>query len=196
MYSHLKTKLSQSIIIIIALFSITACTTNKKPEDTKEVAKDQNEEKFNNTRKEKDALFLVNAAEISLKEIQLGQLAQQTSKVADIKKLGKMMEEEHRKSLDQLIILADKKSIVIPKSLTDDAMEANKKLLNTLDVNFNLEYCNMMVSGHRDAISLFDKASAESIDLDIKEWAVNTLPILQSHLDYAMICQTKYDVKK
>ncbi len=193
---HIKTTLFQAIFFTIALFGITSCANPEKTEDTKEIAKDQNEELYDNTRKEKDALFLVNAAEICLKEIQLGQLAQQASKTEDIKKLGKMIEEEHRKSLDQLIIIADKNSIIIPKSLTDDALEANKKLINTLQENFDVEFCNMMVISHRDAITLFDKASTESTNLDIKEWATDTLPYLQSHLDFVMICQAKYDVKK
>jgi putative membrane protein len=193
---NIKTKIVQAIFITTILLGNLSCSTPENPENTKEIAKDQNEDLYGNTRKEKDALFLVNAAEINLQEIQLGQLAQQLSKTEDIKNLGKMMEAEHRKSLDQLIILAHKKSIVIPKSLTSDALTANEKLLNTLSTNFDVEYSKMMVDGHRDAISLFDEASTESTDLDIKEWAVNTLPYLQSHLDYAMICQNKYDIKK
>ena len=43
--------------------------------------------------------ILVNAAEINLEEIQLGQLAQKYSLNADVKSLGKMMETEHAKKL-------------------------------------------------------------------------------------------------
>ena len=69
-------------------------------------------------------------------------------------------------------------------------------MLNTLEVNFDVEYCNMMVDGHKNAIKEFDQASTESTDLDIKEWAINTLPYLKSHLEQALICQKKYDIKK
>ena len=54
----------------------------------------------------------------------------------------------------------------------------------------------MMVSGHKDAISTFEKASTESTDADIKQWATGMLPGLRTHLDHAMMCQKKSDKMK
>lgn len=192
----LKITLFQLAIITTAIFCGYSCSTDKKPEDTKEVAKAQNEELYNDSKKEKDALFLVNAAEINLEEIQIGQLAQQKSKTTDIIAYGKMIEEAHRKSLSELNILAAKKAITIPTSLTDNAQDAYKKLLNVSDVAFDKEFCNMMVSGHKDAIAKFDKASTESKDSDIKTWAIATLPCLNSHLEQAIICQKNVENMK
>lgn len=178
------------------LFNIASCDTKQKAEDTKVIATDHNEVKFDNTAKETDAQFLVNAAEISLTEIQLGQLAQQKSKMEDVKDLGKMMEEAHQTSFKKLTALAHKKNITIPTSLTDNAQVAYKKLTDILEVDFDKEYSNMMVEGHREAISKFDKAATESTDVDIKEWAASTVLALHTHLDYAIVCQKKYDIKK
>lgn len=194
--NSIGTIIVQSALIIAPLFIVISCDNNKKPEDTKEVAKDQNEEMFDNTSKEKDALFLVNAAEINLEEIQMGQLAQQKSKMSDIKEFGKMLEDAHRISLDDLTILANKKSIIIPTSLTDNAQEAYNKLLNAADIDFDKLFCDMMVSGHKDAITKFDKASVESKDHDIKVWATATLPSLHSHLEQAVMCQKNNEFKK
>lgn len=178
------------------LFNVASCDTKQKAEDTKVIATEHNEEKFDNTSKETDAQFLVNAAEISLTEIQLGQLAQQKSKMEDVKDLGKMMEEAHQTSFKKLTALALKKNITIPTSLTDNALIAYKKLTDILEVDFDKEYSNMMVEGHREAIAKFDKASVESKDADIKEWASTTVSSLHTHLDYAIVCQKKYDIKK
>ena len=49
----------------------------------------------------------------------------------------------------------------------------------------------MMVNGHKDAITMFDKASTESIDEDIKAWAIAMLPVFRTHLDHAITCQEK-----
>ena len=45
-------------------------------------------------------------------------------------------------------------------------------------------------------IEKFEKASTDATDEDIKKWAAATLPTLRTHLDYAMICQKKYDKMK
>ena len=179
------------VLIVITLSGAASCTDTNKPEDTKDVAEEHNEAKFDNANKENDSQFLADAAEISLEEIQLGQLAQQKSSMSDVKELGIMMEKEHNKSLKELTALAAKKIITIPSSPTNDAINAYNKLNKKGGNDFDLEYCEMMVEGHKNAIALFEKASKESLDSDIREWASGTLPNLRVHLDHAITCQKK-----
>lgn len=67
--------------------------------------------------------------------------------------------------------------------------KAYKKLNDKSRNDFDKAYCEMMVSGHKDAIALFEKASTEATDSDIKAWAAATLPTLRAHLDHALTCQ-------
>lgn len=192
----LKTSLTETVIlsavfILIITFGMASCNETKT-EDTKEVATETNDAKFENS-KENDADFLVSAAEINLEEIQLGQLAQKTSTMTDIKELGKMMEDEHTKALKDLQALAAQKQITIPAALTEDGQDANKKLMNRTGKDFDKEYCDMMVSGHKDAIDKFKKASTDATDPEIRKWATSMLPGLQTHLDRFITCQTKYE---
>ncbi|MEO8150285.1 MAG: DUF4142 domain-containing protein [Bacteroidia bacterium] len=174
-------------IALVLMFTLPSCN-NAKHEDSKEVAEDHNDAKFDNA-KEDDAKFLVSAAEINLEEIQLGQLAQSNSMNADVKNLGKMMETEHTKALSDLQALAAKKQITIPTTLTDDGMSASKKLMDMKESKFDKEYCDMMVNGHKDAISKFEKASTDAKDEDIRNWASSMLPALRTHLDHSITCQ-------
>ena len=167
--------------------SLLSCD-NPKREDPKSVAEEHNEAKFDNAN-EDDAKFLVNAAEINLEEMQLGQLAQTQGMTAHIKEMGKMMEAEHTQALADLKALAAKKQITIPTSLTDDGMSAKKKLMDTKASDFDKEYANMMVDGHKDAISKFEKAANDSHDSEIRTWANSMLPTLRTHLDHAITCQ-------
>ena len=48
---------------------------------------------------------------------------------------------------------------------------------------------DMMVKGHKDAISKFEKASKDCDDADIRAWALATLPALRTHLDHSLTCQ-------
>lgn len=183
-------------MLCMILFGMTACTNNQKADDSKEIAEEHNEQKFDsNDKKEKDAKFLVNAAEIHLEEIQLGQYAQSNSTEPEVKKMGKIMEAEHTKSLNDLKELASKKSITIPVSLTEDNKDAYKDLSNKSGQDFDKEYCDKMVEGHKKAIEKFENASTESEDAEIKAWAAATLPVLRSHLDHAITCQNKLEKK-
>jgi len=176
-----------SATAVVLTLTLPSCS-NPKPEDTKEVAEDQNDAKFSNA-KEDDANFLVDAAEIHLQEMELGKLAQTRATTSSAKDLAKMMETEHSKALSDLQGLAAKKQITIPTTLTDDGMSANKKLMDIKGSKFDKEYADMMVDGHKDAISTFEKASTNAQDEDIRNWATSMLPTLRKHLDQSIMCQ-------
>ena len=183
------------VTIVTAILLIVSCTNNQKPEDTKVVAEEHNDAKFDDKKQEKDAQFLVNAAEINLEEIQLGKLAQQIGRTTHVKDLGKMMEVAHTKSLNDLTALAKSKMITVPTSPTDKAQDAYKKLNEKSGKDFDKAYADMMVSTHKDAIDVFEKASTNSDNADIKNWATVSLPDLRLHLDKAIDCQKKCNKK-
>jgi putative membrane protein len=185
---NFKTVFIQAILIIAIIISISSCENNNS-KDTKDVAEDHNDAKFDKNDNEKDVQFLVNAAEINMEEISLGQLAQHKGSTNHVKELGKMMEESHTKSMAELTALAQTKSISLPTSQTDNVKEAYKNLNEKSGNDFGKEYSSMMVNGHKKAIELFEKASTECTDPEIKAWAAATLPILRTHLDQAMICK-------
>ncbi len=177
------------VTFVATIFLITSCGFSQKPNDTKVVAEEQNEERFDNNKLEDDAQFLVNAAEINLEEIQLGQLAQQKGGTAQVKELGKMMEDAHTKSFNDLTALAQSKMITIPTSSTDNAQDAYQKLNEKSGNDFDKAYIDMMVSEHKDVIETFEDASTDSNDSDIKNWATVSLPDLRTHLNHSVDLQ-------
>jgi len=189
----LKTNLFAAAFISIV--TITSCGNNMNEKDSKEVAEEHNEAKFTNAN-EDDAAFLVSAAEINLEEIQLGQLAQSNSSMPDVKELGKMMQEEHTTALKDLQIFASKKQITIPTTITNDGKDAYDKLKDKFGTDFDKEYCDMMVKGHKDAISKMEKASTDAKDVDIQSWAATLLISLRNHLDHSIACQEKCEEMK
>ena len=176
-----------SATAVVLTLTLPSCN-NSKPEDTKEVAEEHNDAKFSNA-KEDDAKFLVNAAEIHVKSIELGKLAQTRGTTTHTKELGKLMETGHAQALSDLKLLAAKKQITIPTTLTDNGISANKKLMDIKGSKFDKEYADMMVGGHKDAITTFEKASTIAQDADIRNWATSMLPTLRKHLDHSLVCQ-------
>lgn len=184
---HSKTPLFQATLLI-AIVILSSCM-NSRLVDSKVIANEKNEEKFDKTDKEKDAEFLVNAAEMNLEEISLGKLAQQKGSMVQVIQLGKSMEESHTKMLNDLTGLAKRENVSIPTSPTESGQESYNKLNKKSDNEFAKEYSDLMVKNHKDAVDLFEKASKECTDSDIKAWAVSYIPTLKSHLEMAQECQ-------
>lgn len=191
----LKTNIySLSILALLGMGTLASCSSNNS-EDSKEIAEDKNEEKFSGS-KEDDAEYLVAAAEINLEEIKLGQLAQTKSTTPEVIALGKMMEKEHTKALEDLKSLANRKQISIPTTITEDGQDAYDKLADKSGKDFDEKYCDMMVNGHEKAIRKIENASDKSDDVDIKMWANTLLVSLRKHLDYSTDCQEKCEQRK
>lgn len=182
-----------SVVLLALSISIASCGYSGKSDDSKDVAEQQNKEKFDNSREKEDAQFLVDAAEINLKQVQLGKLAEQNGSAAHVRELGKTMADVHTEAQGNLAVLAQSKNITIPTSPTDHAQDAYRKLNKESGRDFDKAYADLMVSGHKDAIKAFEKASTDCNDTDIKNWASGSLPDLRKHLNHSIDCQRKAD---
>lgn len=171
------------------LFATTSC--KDKPADTEEVAEEQNEEKFDDNSKENDAEFLVEAAEMDLKEIQLGTLAQERGN-ADSKAHGKMMVDQHTAASNELKALAAAKMITLPAGVTEDGTEAFEKLSKKDAKDFDEAYADMMVDNHEKAVTKFENNADRTDDPEIKAWATKTLAALRTHLEHSRMLKEKY----
>jgi len=184
--------------VVTLSFGMQSCKQEPKQEDPKEVAEDENEAKFDdvNDDKEKDSDYLVAAAEVDMKEIELGKLAQTKSTNADVKALAKMMVEAHTKSLTDLKAAAAKKNISLPESFTEKGQDAYKDLNDKSGHDFDKAYADKMVEGHEKTIEKMEKASEKATDADIRMWAANMLPELRKHLEHAKMTKEKVDAIK
>ena len=152
-----------------------------------------NEARFYSMERNKDQQFLMDAADMSVEQIKMGQLAEKKSINIDIQEFGIALEGGHIKLLNDLIPLAKSKSVNIPNALTDKSQQAYNQLnMNAINY-FNKAYCDIVVSRHQEAIAKFQKISTESADDDIKRWAVSKLPELRRFLDLAVATQKKFE---
>lgn len=174
-----------------SIFMFTSCDT-QTPDGTKEIAEDRNEEKFDDNDKQNDAQFLVNAAEVNMEQIKLGQLAQEKGTTPEVKELGKMMEDAHNKSLSELQALAQSKRISIPTAITQDATEAYNDMNKRSGDDFNKAYTDKMVNGHEDTIEFYEDAAENSDDMEIQKWAESSLPSLRTHLEHSKDMQKRF----
>lgn len=175
---------------IIYMFAISAFTMafvsscGKKAEtDSKEMAEEQNEATFDDDKDElKDSDFAVEVADASMLEVQLGQLAIANGSSPDVKQLGQTMVDEHTKAGEELKTLAQHKNIVLPAALSDESQKHYEDLAKKTGVDFDKEYTDLMVKGHKDVLDKMKKESDKGTDEEIKSWASTMIPTIEHHL--------------
>ncbi|WP_166924075.1 DUF4142 domain-containing protein [Flavobacterium poyangense] len=180
----------------LILIFLNSCKNEPKQEDPKEVAEDSNEAKFDSIEdKQDDSEFLVDLTEVNLAEIEIGKLAQTKSTNTEVKKLGKMLVEQHTKSASEVSALAKAKNFTLPTSLTEDGQEEYNKLNEKSGIDFDKKFADMMIDGHEKAINELRKASESAKDQDIKLWASNSIAALTVHLEHAKMLKQSLDKK-
>jgi putative membrane protein len=179
---------------VLSLVLTASCKQQPKNEDTKEVAEDVNDATETATDSVTDARnddsdYLIAAAETDMMEIELGKLALKKTTNARVKELANMMIDQHTKASATLKSLATAKQVAIPAALTDKGKEAYDDLDKKTGRDFDDAYADKMVDGHEDAISKIKDASQNAKDAEIRQWAADMLPTLNTHLEHSKMLQ-------
>lgn len=172
----------------ILLLAMNSCKNEPKQGDSKEVVENNNGKKNN-----KDAAFLDDAASIHLSEIEIGKLELMNGSSEDVKKFAETLLADHKKSLNELKILANEKTITIPTSVNEEVDKEYDSLNEVTGADFDKKFIDMMTEGHDKAVNKMTEISQNATDDDIKEWASDQIATLTSHYKKAKKLQEKLD---
>jgi putative membrane protein len=134
----------------------------------------------------KTADFVKEAAISDMFEIQSSQLAQ--SKGGDqTKAFAAQMVTDHQKTTDELkgLVDAGKVKATLPTQMDSAHQKMLDKLQKLNGPDFDKQYDTDQVSGHKQAVSLFERYGKGGSNPDLKDWAAKTLPTIQHHLEMA-----------
>jgi putative membrane protein len=129
-----------------------------------------------------DRHFMQDAAQGNLAEVEMGRLALNKAIDGDVRQFGQRMIDDHSKALHELRLLARSKRVTVPRRVNAQQAKEMKALSRLSGAAFDRRYVNLMVKDHRKDVSEFHKASAGSDDRDLRRWASQTTPVLESHL--------------
>jgi putative membrane protein len=175
-----------SLLIVACMFVMASCgPKSNQEEDSKEVAEDQNEAKFEDSKLEDDTEFAVAAADGGMYEVQAGQLALTKGSSAKVKEFAQKMVDDHGKGNEELKALAQQKNISIPAALSEKMQKKYDDLAAKSGADFDKAYCEAMVKDHKEDLDKFKKASEDAKDADVKTWASGKVPVLEHHLSMA-----------
>ena len=130
----------------------------------------------------KDRAFMMQAGKDGMMEMHMGQMAQKQGQSAEVKKLGKMIETDHKKANSQLMALAEKKGVKLDTDHKMDKLDGS---------DFDQAWLAQMVKDHNKDIAAFQTQAKNGVDADLKNFANKTLPVLQKHLKAVQDLQGK-----
>jgi putative membrane protein len=129
-----------------------------------------------------DSKFAVEAANGGMAEVELAKLAQTKGTNAKVKEFAAMMIKDHTMANEELMALAKTKNITLPTTIGADQQTVMGDLQKKTAADFDKGYVDAMVTDHKKDVSLFEKASTDAKDADLKSFATKTLPTLKMHL--------------
>jgi putative membrane protein len=129
-----------------------------------------------------DQIFAMKAAGGGLEEVHLGKLAADQAASPEVKQLAQRLVQDHTKANQELLSIAEKKDIDVPKEL-DDMHEDVVELFSKLEgASFDREYVRYQVMHHEMDTAAFAVQAREGEDPDLKAFAAKQLPLLRGHL--------------
>jgi putative membrane protein len=136
-----------------------------------------------------DATFLRKAMEGGLEEVQRAQAAMQSAQRAEVRNVASMMLEDHRRTNEKLTQLASSKGWNVPS--TASTAESDQSRMSA-GPGFDDNYLEDEIRHHRETISLFRAQASSGSDPDLRQFAQDTLPALEHHLE---MLQGSYSAK-
>ena len=134
---------------------------------------------------EADQTFVEKAAQDSIAEIDLGELAKERAESEEVKQFAQRMIDDHGKANEQLEEIAKSKGAVIPTEAGEEHSKLRAELGELEGEAFDQKYMAAMAEDHQKAVDLFQKQAEEGQDPELKSFAEQTLPTLKEHLSMA-----------
>jgi putative membrane protein len=131
----------------------------------------------------KDKSFMKDAAKGGMMEVDMGKMAQEKGKSAEVKKIGSRMVADHSKANAELMGIAKKKGVDLSKEkATMEKMD---------DANFDKQYIDMMVKDHEKDLAAFQAEAKDGSDAEVKAFASKTSEVIKKHLALVKAAQGK-----
>jgi putative membrane protein len=191
-------KISILIACLISLSFLTACnsgteTGTKDSIDSAQKVNDSSSKKTdsvsaNVAQPPVDNMttdFAIKAASGGMMEVQLGKIAQEKAVSQRVKNFGAMMVQDHTQANNDLKSRATAQNIALPAVPGAEEQQMIDHLNKKSGKDFDRSYMMMMLEDHKKDIAEFKNVINKCNNPSIKDFATQSLPILQKHLDSA-----------
>jgi putative membrane protein len=171
-----------------AQYGGTSGGTTRQPQGRPQessTSQDNSDTTSTNTKSSADENFAKKAAEGGMAEVKLGQLAEEKGSSPAVKNFGRRMVQDHSKANNELKDVTSKENIPLPNEMDKSDQATYDRLSKLSGDAFDRAYARDMVKDHSKDVSEFQEEAKNGKDESIKNFAAQTLPTLQNHLDQA-----------
>ena len=142
-----------------------------------------------------DKVFVRDALEGGMAEVQLGQLAAQKSSSADVKQFGQKMVEDHTKLGNEMTALANQMGVKPPAGPSKKDTKLLAKLQGLSGQQFDQAYIKAMVKDHKKDESDFKSEAQMSQNPAVKQVATQGATVIAGHLQMIQQIAQAHNVK-
>jgi len=132
--------------------------------------------------------FLTKAMQGDLAEIQMGKLAQEKGGTPQVKQFGQTLASDHSDNLDKAKQVASSVGVTPPTQPSTKAQNDYTKMSKLSGHAFDSQFARGMVRDHKTTIAEFRQA--EKMTGPTKQFAQESLPVLEKHLKAAQSIET------
>jgi putative membrane protein len=166
------------VLLMLVLAGLIMAPVKASPSTRQHAGQDQ--------PSELDRLFMVQAAQAGLFEIQKSQLALERSTNKHVRRFAQRMIRDHTRQSAELAALAARKGVTLPQQPSELQQQILQRLGQLSGREFNCAYMSVQVAAHLQAIALFKTEATLGTDEEVRAFALRWLPGLKMHLRKAV----------
>ncbi len=175
-------KLSLIGLLLLAVW-LPACTGNTDSSGDNQPITAKDTTKFIVPVDKDDAEFAIQATVGFMAELEMGKLAIKNGSDKRVRNFGASIVKDHIKADNKLQAIAKVKKISLPATVDTTQQKVIDLLAKNSGKTFDRLYLDNMIQDHEKNIKLYQKASTQLMDPDLRNFAVKNLPTFKRHLD-------------
>ncbi|GAX34986.1 DUF4142 domain-containing protein [Nodularia sp. NIES-3585] len=139
-----------------------------------------------NSLTEIDRIYMQEAAQAGMAEVEMAKLALEKSDNENIKQYAQQMIQDHTLLNEELIQLAQQKGMNLPSNIGSKYQALKAQLSELSGENFDQAYTNEAgINGHMENLIIHTRQLQLGQDPELQAFAVKNLPIVEAHLQLA-----------
>ncbi|MEA5516554.1 DUF4142 domain-containing protein [Nodularia sp. UHCC 0506] len=130
-----------------------------------------------------DRIYIQEAAQAGMAEIEMAELALEKSDNENIKQYAQQMIQDHTPLNQELMQLAEQKGMTLPSNIGAKYQALKAQLSELSGENFDQAYINEAgVNGHMENLIIHTRQLQLGQDPDLQAFAMKNLPVVEAHL--------------
>lgn len=189
MKSILKRKrfFQHGAMLTAAMMACTALQANDQDKkQSQRLGQEQHAAKAGQHQAKTPQEFIKHAAQSSMLEIQVGQLAQRQAQNQQLEQLGQALVQDHQRASQRLRQVAQQKDMQLDRQLNQQMQQKLEQLQGKTGEQFDKAFVKHTIKHHMKDIQSFQQASRQfRNEPELTSFIQQTLPVLQKHLEMA-----------